>query len=76
MGRMQMIVDAKTKSYSLKIDVSEALPTGMVETKLVFQRPGEPDEIVIEKVSPVSAVKQMMDGIFRELYIATKTKTS
>lgn len=71
-----MIVDAKTKSYSLKIDVSEALPTGMVETKLVFQRPGEPDEIVIEKVSPVSAVKQMMDGIFRELYIATKTKTS
>lgn len=71
-----MIVDAKTKSYSLKIDVSEALPTGMVETKLVFQRPGEPDEIVIEKVSPVSAVKQMMDGIFRELYIATKTKTN
>lgn len=71
-----MIVDAKTKSYSLKIDVSEALPTGMVETKLVFQRPGEPDEIVIEKVSPVSAVKQMMDGVFRELYIATQTKTN
>ena len=71
-----MIVDAKTKSYSWKIDVSEALPTGMVETKLVFQRPGEPDEIVIEKVSTVSSVKQMMDGIFRELYIATQTKTN
>jgi hypothetical protein len=46
----------------------------MVETKLIFQRPGEPDELVIEKVSPVSAVKQMMDGIFRELYVATQTK--
>lgn len=71
-----MIIDAKTKSYSLKIDVSEASPPGMVETKLVFQRPGEPDEIVIEKVSPVSAVKQMMDGIFKELYLATQTKTN
>lgn len=71
-----MMVDAKTISYSLKLDVSEASHPGMVETKLVFQRPGEPDEIVIEKVSPVSAVKQMMDGIFKELYLATQTKTN
>ena len=69
-----MLIEAKTKTYSLILDVSECHAAGMVETKLIFQRPGEPDELVIEKVSPVSAVKQMMDGIFRELYVATQTK--
>jgi hypothetical protein len=71
-----MLIEAKTTIYSLKLDVAEALPPGMVETKLIFQRPGQPDEIVIEKVSHVSAVKQMMDGIFKELYLATQTKTN
>lgn len=71
-----MIVEAKTKTYSLILDVSECHAAGMVETKLILQRPGEPDELVIEKVSPVSAVKQMMDGIFKELYLATQTKTN
>ena len=71
-----MIVEAKTKTYSLRLDVSECHTAGMVETKLILQRPGEPDELVIEKVSHVSAVKQMMDGIFKELYLATQTKTN
>lgn len=71
-----MLIEAKTTSYSLKIDVKEGSPAGMVETKLIFQRPGQPDEIVIEKVSHVAAVKQMMDGVFKELYLATHTKTN
>ena len=71
-----MLIEAKTTIYSLKLDVTEASPPGMVETKLIFQRPGQPDEIVIEKVSHVAAVKQMMDGIFKELYLATQTKTN
>jgi hypothetical protein len=71
-----MLIEAKTKTYSLILDVSECHAEGMVETKLIFQRPGQPDEIVIEKVSQVHAVKQMMDGIFKELYLATQTKTN
>ena len=69
-----MLIQAKTKAYSLRLDIKETGPAGMVETKLVYQREGEPDEIVIEKLAQVSSVKQMMDGIFRELYIATETK--
>lgn len=69
-----MLIKAKTKSYSLRLDIKETGPAGMVETKLVYQREGEPDQIVIEKLAQVSSVKQMMDGIFRELYIATETK--
>lgn len=68
-----MMIEATSKTYSLKIDISESNPAGMVETRLILQRPGKPDELVIEKVSPVSAVKQMMDGIFKELYLATQT---
>ena len=71
-----MIIDAKTKTYSLNIAVSEAGENGMVETKLIFQRPGQPEQIVLEKTAHVSAVKQMMDGIFKELFIATQTKLS
>lgn len=70
-----MLIQAKTKAYSLRLDIKETGPAGMVETRLVYQREGAPDEIVIERLSPVSAVKQMMDGIFRELYQATQTKT-
>lgn len=71
-----MLIQAKTKSYSLRIDIKETGPVGMVETRLVYQREGEPDEIVIEKLAQLSSVKQLMDGIFRELYIATQTKPS
>lgn len=67
-------VKAETKTYSLRMDITEGLPAGMVETRLILQRPGKPDELVIEKVSPVSAVKQMMDGIFKELYLAAQVK--
>lgn len=68
-----MLIQAKTKSYSLRIDIKESL-TGLVETKLIYQTEGKPDQIVIEKLAPLSSVKQMMDGIFRELYLATETK--
>lgn len=71
-----MLIQAKTKSYSLRIDIKETGPVGMVETRLVYQREGEPDEIVIEKLAQLSSVKQLMDEIFRELYIATQTKPS
>lgn len=69
-----MLIQAATKSYSLRLDIRETGPAGLVETRLVYQRAGEKEEVVIEKVAPVSAVKQMMDGIFRELYTATETK--
>lgn len=71
-----MLIHAETKSYSLRLDIKETGPSGMVETRLVYQKQGAPDEIVIEKLTHLSAVKQMMDSIFRELYIATQTKPS
>jgi hypothetical protein len=70
-----MLIQAKTKAYSLRLDIKETGPAGMVETRLVYQRQGEPDEIVIEKIAPLSSVKQLMDGVFRELFIATGEKT-
>lgn len=69
-----MLIAAKTKSYSLRIDIKETGPAGLVETKLIYQREGEPEKIVIEKLAQLSSVKQMMDGIFKELYLATETK--
>lgn len=71
-----MLIQAKTHEFSLRIDIKETGPVGMVETRLVYQRQGEPEEIVIEKLAQLASVKQMMDGIFRELYIATQTKPS
>lgn len=70
-----MLIQAKTKSYSLRLDIKETGASGMVETRLVYQRQGVPDEIVIEKLAHLSSVKQLMDGIFRELFIATNKKT-
>lgn len=70
-----MMIDVKTHAYTLKIEVNETAPAGTLETKLIYQKAHEKEELILEKTATVAQVKQMMDGIFKELYLATETKT-
>lgn len=69
------MISVKSASYTLSMTVEEK-NNGLVDFKLTYQSEDKPKQIVIEKVSNVSAIKQLMDGIFKELYLATETKKS
>lgn len=69
------MINVKGSTYTLSMTVAEK-NNGMVDFKLTYQSEDKPSELVIEKVSNVSSIKQLMDGIFKELYLATETKKS
>lgn len=70
-----MLVEAKTRSFSLRLDINDASESGAVQARLVYQKDGQPDEVIIEKMAQLSSIKQLMDGIFRELHFANQTKS-
>lgn len=70
-----MLIDAKTRAFSLRLDINDASESGEVQARLVYQKDGQQDEVIIEKMAQLSSIKQLMDGIFRELFIATCQKT-
>lgn len=71
-----MLVEAKTRSFSLRLDINDASESGAVQARLVYQKDGQPDEVIIEKMAQLSSIKHLMDGIFRELHIATNQTKS
>lgn len=70
-----MLVEAKTRSFSLRLDINDASESGAVQARLVYQKDGQPDEVIIEKMAQLSSIKQLMDGIFRELHVSNQTKS-
>lgn len=63
------------KNFTLRFDVRPSRVPGLINLKFIYQRPGFPDEIVLEKTQQLSQAKQLVDGIFQQLYEASGTNT-
>lgn len=69
-----MKIDATAPGYSLTLTISEPNLEGEVLAKLIYSNRDKKDQLIFERPGSVASVKQMMDGIFRELYAAAEIK--